>query len=65
MLREEHRLKVREGVLRIIFGSNRDEMIVGWRKCHTQNNTYSFQYTIMKIKSIRMRWASNIARMER
>jgi hypothetical protein len=36
-LREEHRLGVFENrVLRKIFGPERDELIAGWRKLHSE-----------------------------
>jgi hypothetical protein len=51
-LRERHRLRVFEkSVLRLIFGSNRDEVTGQWRKLHNEefhdfkkpNECYSFQ----------------------
>jgi hypothetical protein len=52
-------------VLRRIFGPKRDEMIGGWRKVHNVeiHNLYSSPYIIRMIKSKRMRWAGNVARM--
>jgi hypothetical protein len=35
-LREEHRLRVFENVLRIIFGPKRDEVIGSWIKPHEE-----------------------------
>jgi hypothetical protein len=59
-LSEEHRLRVFEnGVLRRIFGPNRDEMTREWRKLHNEelHNLYSSPDIIKKVKSRRMRWA--------
>jgi hypothetical protein len=65
-LREEHRLRVFENrVLRRIFGPNRDEVTVEWRKLHNEelHNLYSFPDIIRQVKSRRMRWAGHVARM--
>jgi hypothetical protein len=65
-LREEHRLRVFENkVLRRIFGPKRDEVTGGWRTLHneTLRDLYSSPSTIRIIKSRRMRWAGNVARM--
>jgi hypothetical protein len=65
-LRQEHRLRVFENrVLRRIFGPKRDEMAGGWRKLHNEelHNLYSSPSVIRIIKSRRMRWAGNVARM--
>jgi hypothetical protein len=52
-------------VLRRIFGSKRDDVTGGWRKLHNEelHNLYSSPSTIRMIKSKRMRWAGNVARM--
>jgi hypothetical protein len=52
-LREEHRLRVFENrLLRIIFGSERDEVTVDWRKLHKLelHNLYSSPSIIIMIK---------------
>jgi hypothetical protein len=67
-LREEHRLKVFENrVLIRIFGLRRDEVTEGWRKLHNEelHELYSSPNVIRIIKSRRMRWAENVARMGR
>jgi hypothetical protein len=52
-------------MLKRIFGSKRDEVAGGWRKLHTEelHNLYSSRSIIRMMKSRRMRWAGNIARM--
>jgi hypothetical protein len=65
-LREEHRLRVfKNSVLRRIFGPKRDEVTGGWRKLHNEelHGLYSSPSIIRVIKSRRMRWAGNVARM--
>jgi hypothetical protein len=54
-------------VLRRIFGPKRDEVTGNWRKLHNGelHNLYSSPKIIRMIKSRRMRWARNIARMGR
>jgi hypothetical protein len=59
-------LKVFENrVLRRIFGPKRDEVTREWRKLHSEelHNLYSSPSIIRQIKSRRMRWAGNVARM--
>jgi hypothetical protein len=59
-------LKVFENrVLRRIFGPKRDEVTRDWRKLHSEelHNLYSSPSIIRQIKSRRMRWAGNVARM--
>jgi hypothetical protein len=66
-LREERRLRVFENrVLRGIFGCKRDEVIGDRRKLHNQelNKLYSSPNIVLVIKSRRIRWAGNVARME-
>jgi hypothetical protein len=65
-LREEHSLRVFENrVLRKIFGPKRDDVTGEWRKLHTEelHNLYSSSNFIRQIKSRRMWWAGNVARM--
>jgi hypothetical protein len=67
-LREEHRLRVFENrVLRRIFGPKRDEVTGGWRKLLNEelHIFYSSPSIITMIKSRKMRWAVNVARMRR
>jgi hypothetical protein len=66
-LREEHRLRVFENrVLRRIFGPKMDEVTGEWRKLHNVelNNLYSSPNIMRVIKSRRMRWVGDAARME-
>jgi hypothetical protein len=65
-LREEYRLRMFENrVLKRIFGPKRDEVTGDWRKLHEGelHNFYSSLNIIRMIKSRRMRWAGNVARM--
>jgi hypothetical protein len=65
-LRKEHRLGVFENrVLRRIFGPKRDEVTGEWTKLHNEEllDLYSSPSIIRIIKSRRMRWAGNLARM--
>jgi hypothetical protein len=67
-LREEQRLRVFENrILRRIFGSNRHEVMAGWRKLHNGelHNMYSPPGIIRMIKSRRRRWAGHIGRMRK
>jgi PAS domain-containing protein len=60
------RLRVFENrALRRIFGPKRDEVTGEWRKFHNEelHNLYSSPDIIRQIKSTRMRWAGNVARM--
>jgi hypothetical protein len=63
-IRKEHRLRVFENrVLRRIFGPKRDEVTGGWRKPYNEelHNLYSSPNRM--IKSRRMRWLGQVARM--
>jgi hypothetical protein len=53
------------GVLRRIFEPKRDGVTGGWRKLHNEelHNLYSSPSIVRIIKSRRMRWAGNVARM--
>ena len=65
-LREERRLRVFEDkVLRRIFAPKRDEVIGEWRKLHNEelNILYASLNIARVIKSRRMRWAGDEARM--
>jgi hypothetical protein len=64
-LREEHRLRVENSVLRRIFGLKRDEVTGEWRKLHSEesHNLYSSPDIIRQIKARRVRWAGHVARM--
>jgi hypothetical protein len=65
-LREDHRLRIFEKrVLRRIFGPEREED-GSWRKLHNDefHSLYSSPNIVRVIKSMRMRWAGNVARME-
>jgi hypothetical protein len=50
-----------------IFGPKRDEVTGGWRKLHNEglHNLCCSPSIIRIIKSRRMRWAGNVARMGR
>jgi hypothetical protein len=52
-------------MLRRVFVLKRDEETGGWRKLHNEefHNLFSSPSTIRMIKSRRMRWARNVARM--
>jgi hypothetical protein len=67
-LREEHIPRVFENrVLRRTFGPKGDEVTGEWRKLHNGelHNFYSSPDIIRQIKSRRMRWAGQVARMGR
>ena len=53
-------------VLRKIFGAKRDDITVEWRKLHNAelHALYSSPNIIRNLKSIRLRWAGHVARME-
>jgi hypothetical protein len=66
-LREENRLRVFENrVIRRIFGPKRGEVTGEWGKLHSEklHILYSSPNIIKQIKSRRMRWAGQVARME-
>jgi hypothetical protein len=52
-------------VLRRIFGPKRDEMTGDWRKLHNEelHNLYFSPNIIRMIKSRKMRWTGQVARM--
>jgi hypothetical protein len=52
-------------VLRRVFGPKRDEVTGEWRKLHNEelNDLYSLHNIVLVVKSRRMRWAGNVARM--
>jgi PAS domain-containing protein len=63
-----NKMKIRwNRVLRRIFGQKRDEVTGGWKKLHNEelNNLYCSPNIIRMIKSMRMRSAGQVARMER
>jgi len=65
-LREERRLRVFENrVLRRIFGPKRDVVTGEWRKRHNEelNDLYSSTSIVWVMKSRRMRWTGQVARM--
>ena len=49
-----------------IFGPKRVDVTREWRKLHNEelNDLYSSPNIVWVIKSIRMRWAGHVARME-
>jgi len=63
---EERKQRVFENmVLRRIFGPRRDEVTGEWRRLHNEklNDLYSSHNIVRVIKSRRMRWAGQVARM--
>ena len=64
-MREERTLSVSEKrALRRIFGPKRDKIPVEWRKLHNEELNDPFSSPIIRvIKSRRMIWAGNVARM--
>jgi len=64
--REERRLRVFEiRVLMRTFGPQKNEVTGDWRKLHNEklSDLYSSPNIVRVIKSKRMRWAGNVARM--
>jgi hypothetical protein len=51
--------------LTILLDNTRDEILGGWRKLHNEelHNLYSSPNIIRVIKSRRMRWEENVARI--
>ena len=67
-MRKGRRLRVfQKRVMRRILGSKRDEVTGKLRKLYNEelNNLYSSPNIIRVIKSRRIRWAGNVARMGR
>jgi hypothetical protein len=66
-LREERRLRVFENRVLRIFGPNREQVTGEWRKRHNEElrDMYSSPNIVWGIKSGRMRWVGNVARMGR
>jgi len=67
-LKEQRRLRVFENwALRRIFGPKRDEVTVERRQLHSEelNDLYSSPSVILVIKSRRVRWVGDVARMEK
>ena len=65
-LREERRLRVFENrVQRVVFGAKRDEVTGEWRKLHNEefHDLYCSPDIVRGKKSVRMRWAGNVACM--
>jgi hypothetical protein len=65
-VKKEHGLKVFENrVLTGIFISKRDQIIGGWRKLRDEelHNLHSSPNMIRMIKSMRIRWAEQVACM--
>ena len=51
-------------VLRRVFGPNRDEVTGEWRKLHNEvRDFYSLLNIVRVVKSRRMRWARQVARI--
>jgi len=65
-LREERRLRVFENrVLRRVFGPKRDEITGEWRTIHNKflRDLYYLPNIARLVKSRKMRWTGNVARM--
>jgi hypothetical protein len=66
-LSEELGLRLSENrVLRSLCGPKRDEVTGEWRKLHNEelNDLYFSLHIVPLIKSRRMKWVGNVARME-
>ena len=66
-MKEEQSLRVlQNAVLKKIFRAKRDEITGTWRKIHNAelHALYSSANIIMNLKSRRVRWVGNVARME-
>ena len=52
-------------MLRRVFGPKRDEVTWEWRTLHNEelSDLYSLPNIVRVVKSRRMRWAGNVARM--
>jgi len=62
-LREERRVS-ENSVFRRIFGSNKDEVTVEWRKLHSKElNDLYYSHNVVWVIKLRMRWAGNVARI--
>jgi hypothetical protein len=64
VVREEDRMRVSEKrILGRIFGTEREEVVGGWRRLHNEelHNLYASPNTIRVIKSRRMIWAGHVA----
>jgi len=67
ILRKEYSLRLFENkMLRRVFGPKRDKVTGEWRKLYNEelNDMYSLLNIVRVVKSRRMRWAGNVARME-
>ena len=65
-LREERRLRVFENrVLRKVLGPKRDEVTGEWKKLYNEelSDLYTLLNIVRVVKSRRMRWAGDVARM--
>ena len=66
-LRDEHRLRIFENrMLRRIFGPKRDEVTGEWKRLNNEElyALYLSPNVIWVIKSRRLRWVGNLARMD-
>jgi hypothetical protein len=62
---KDHRLRVFEDTVLRTFGQKRDAVTRGWRKLHNEelHNLYLSPSIIRVIKSRRMIWTGDVARM--
>ena len=63
-LREERRLRTFENRVLTIYGPTGDKITGEWRKLHEELNDLYSPHIIGLIKSIRIRWAVHVARVE-